>query len=140
MSWWKRVVRSSGGSPPTEGTTGPTERRPDSSCAPERVTGLTLSRFLAHHPRAVIDVWAPWCGPCRAFAPVFAETASEWGEHVGFGKLNADHDPTLVVRFGVRSIPSLLYFRDGRLVGSDTGVPSRERLEKRLRRTFGGRP
>jgi thioredoxin len=106
------------------------------SVTPERLTTLNLARFLKDHPRVVVDVWAPWCGPCRAFAPTFAAAAHEWGERVGFGKIHADHEASLVARFGVRSIPSLLFFRDGELVRTETGVLSPERLDRQLRKVF----
>ena len=103
---------------------------------PERLTTLNISEFLAAHPRAVVDVWASWCGPCRAFGPVFEAASAEWGERVGFGKLNADHEPSLVRGFGVRSIPTLLYFRDGRLVRRGVGAASAERFRDQIRLAF----
>ncbi len=110
-------------------------RRP-ARVAPERLTTLNIESFLADHPRAVVDVWAPWCGPCRAFAPVFGSVAEEWGGQVGFGKLHADHEPSLVARFRVRSLPSLLFFRNGKLVRLEVGVSSRDRLVRQLRLVF----
>jgi len=104
--------------------------------SPERLTTLNFERFVKQHPRVVVDVWAPWCGPCRAFAPIFASAAEAWGESIGFGKVHADHEPTLVARFGVRSIPSLLFFRGGELVRTEAGAVSRERLEKQLHKVF----
>lgn len=115
----------------------PEERgSPSKPRSPERLASVNLDRYLNEHPRAVIDVWAPWCGPCRAFAPVFAEAAAEWGERVGFGKVHADHEPSLVARFGIRSIPSLLFFREGRLVRTEVGVISAARLAKLLHKVF----
>lgn len=103
---------------------------------PERITTLNVEQFLLDHPRAVLDVWAPWCGPCRAFAPIFASASEQWGEEVGFGKLHADHEPTLVRRFKVRSLPSILFFRNGKLVRAEVGVVSAERFDHQLRLAF----
>jgi thioredoxin len=117
-------------------TSRPSEAPRRRTVSPERLTTLNLEKFLRQHPRVVVDVWAPWCGPCRAFAPVFAAAANEWGDRVGFGKLHADHEPSLVARFGVRSIPSLLFFREGELVRTEVGVLSQERLTRQLRKVF----
>ncbi len=135
-NWWNRVLGTAPGSPLVEAPPPPVEpaRRPKTP--PARLTTINLERYLKGHPRAVVDVWAPWCGPCRAFAPVFAEAAQEWGETIGFGKVHADHEPTLVARFGVRSIPSLLFFRDGALVRTEVGVIPADRLSKLLHKVF----
>ncbi|HTT45759.1 MAG TPA: thioredoxin domain-containing protein [Thermoplasmata archaeon] len=133
MSWFSRTIH---GSEPPNSVPVPSEAPRRRAVSPERLTTLNLGKFLREHPRVVIDVWAPWCGPCRAFAPVFSEAANEWGERVGFGKLHADHERSLVARFGVRSIPSLLFFRDGALVRTEVGALSRERLNRQLHRVF----
>ncbi len=136
MGWLSRFVR--GGPPPAEGAATSTagEDRSPRPSPPERLTTLNFEKFLRDHPRVVVDVWAPWCGPCRAFAPIFASAAAEYGHAVGFAKLHADHEPTLVRRLGVRSLPSLLFFRDGRLVRREVGVLPAERFAKRLHLVF----
>lgn len=136
MSWFSRILHPAEPSPrandPPPPSEGPQRRR----FAPESLTSLNLARFLKEHPRVVVDVWAPWCGPCRAFAPTFTAAAHEWGGRIGFGKIHADHEPSLVARFGVRSIPSLLFFRDGKLVRTEVGVLSSERFDRQLRKVF----
>jgi len=71
-----------------------------------------LARAFAEHELLVIAFWAPWCGPCQAFAPVFASVA-EGMDDVLFGKVNVDAEPVLAAQFGVRSIPMLMGVREG---------------------------
>ncbi len=142
MGWLSNLWRRGGTAealeePSREEVEGEATRGARRTPSPTRLTTLNFDRFLREHPAAVVDVWAPWCGPCRAFAPVFAQAAARWGDQVGFGKVHADHEPSLVSRFGVRSIPSLLFFRDGELVRTEVGVVPPERLARHLRRTFG---
>ena len=70
----------------------------------------------------VIDFWVPWCGPCRAMAPAFDRAALELDGRARFAKVNTDEAPLLARRFGVRSIPTLVLFRDGREVKRASGL------------------
>ncbi|MCB8923124.1 MAG: thioredoxin [Ardenticatenaceae bacterium] len=80
----------------------------------------------------VVDVWAPWCGPCRIQAPIFAEAAQQFAGEALFVKLNADENQDLVRRYKIMGIPTMLFFRHGRLVERKTGVQSKEAIAKRL--------
>ena len=104
----------------------------DTNSSIVHVTSATFDGVVTSDRPVLIDFWAPWCGPCRAIAPVLEEIAQEQGDKVTIGKVNVDEHPDLAVRFGVQAIPQLLFFKDGavkdKLVGA---VPKRE-LVKRL--------
>jgi thioredoxin 1 len=80
---------------------------------------------------AIIDLWAPWCGPCLAFAPVFEAVAAELGDDVLFAKVNVDENPAIAQRFGVQSIPTLLVLgTDGDVLRRAVGAMSRPQFER----------
>jgi thioredoxin len=75
-----------------------------------------------------VDWWAPWCGPCRIFGPIFDRVADQNPEVV-FAKVNAEEHPDLAVSFGIRAIPTLMIFRDGILVFSQSGAMPEKALQ-----------
>jgi thioredoxin 2 len=76
----------------------------------------------------LLDVWAPWCGPCRTMAPMFAQAAKALEPGFRLIKLNADTAPTVTARLGVRGIPALFLFRRGAVVGQTAGVQDSEAI------------
>lgn len=77
---------------------------------------------------SLVDFWAPWCGPCRAVAPVLERLAGELSDQVRIGKINVDEASALAARLGVRSIPTLILFRNGVPVAQSVGAQSDEAL------------
>lgn len=77
---------------------------------------------------SVVDFWAPWCGPCRVLGPLIEQLAAEYRGRATIAKLNVDESPDTATRYGVRSIPTLLFFRDGVLVDKVVGLLPRADL------------
>jgi thioredoxin 2 len=80
----------------------------------------------------LVDFWAPWCGPCRAVAPVLDALARDWAGRVKVAKVNVDDNPRLAARFGVQAIPTMIVVRGGRVVGEQRGALARAQLERWL--------
>ncbi len=80
----------------------------------------------------LVDLWAPWCAPCRMVAPVVEELASEYEGRVSFAKLNVDQNPRTASRYGIMSIPTLLIFKDGKPVSNIVGFRPKAELKRNL--------
>ena len=90
------------------------------------------SEVEKHEGLSVVDFWAPWCGPCRMIAPVLDQLAAEYGDKAKVTKLNVDTNIKTASRFNVRSIPAILFFKDGKLVDQVIGAVPKPALAKKF--------
>jgi thioredoxin 1 len=81
---------------------------------------------------AVVDFWAEWCGPCRMIAPIIEELSKEYEGKVVIGKVNVDDNPEVSMKYGIRSIPTVLILKDGQVVDKQVGVTSKQVLTNKI--------
>jgi thioredoxin 1 len=81
---------------------------------------------------ALVDFWAEWCGPCKMIAPILKEAASEYVDKMSVVKLNVDESPNIAQKFGIRSIPTLMLFKDGAVQAQKLGAMSKSQLTEFL--------
>lgn len=81
---------------------------------------------------AVVDFWAEWCGPCRAITPIIEELSSEYNGKVTIGKLNVDDNPEVAMKYGIRSIPTILVLKNGEVVDKTVGVTTKQALADKI--------
>lgn len=105
----------------------------DENDHPVTITDADFAKEVLASPRAVlVDCWAPWCAPCRAIAPILDELALKYSGGVKIAKLNVDENPAIASQYMIRSIPTLLLFKGGKLINRLVGAMPKEEIEKNL--------
>ena len=105
--------------------------------APVQLNDTSFEEFVSKYPKVVVDCWAPWCGPCRMLSPTIDAMAKDMKGKIAFGKLNTDDNYGTSGKFKIMSIPTLLVFKDGKLVDRLVGAAPRTMIEAQLRKSLG---
>jgi|TARA_B110000977_G_C10593904_1_gene305443 thioredoxin 1 len=101
----------------------------------ENITELNSSNFeaaISASVPVVVDFWAPWCGPCKAIAPILEELAAELGDAVKICKVNVDDNSEIAGKFEIRAIPTILVFKDGAVSDTIVGLTSKDDLKAKI--------
>jgi thioredoxin 1 len=102
------------------------------------VDSQNFDSLVKDSPKPIImDLYAPWCGPCKTMAPLFEELSQELNDHYTFAQLNIDETREIAIQLGVMSIPTFLFFKQGELVGQELGYMSKEELKEKILQHLG---
>jgi len=86
------------------------------------------SEVIQSEKPVLVDFWAPWCGPCKAIGPIIEELAGEFSDKIKFAKCNVDDNPVSPGKFGIKAIPTLIFFKQGKVVDQITGMAAKSKL------------
>ena len=100
----------------------------DNPDQPLELTDGDMEKAVAKYPFLVVDCWAEWCGPCKMIAPAIENLAKKHQGSIVFGKLDVDSNSETAIKYGIRSIPNLIVFKDGQKVGDIIGAMPEDKL------------
>jgi thioredoxin 1 len=100
----------------------------------QELNGSGYDQFASQNQVAVVDVWAPWCGPCRTVSPIVDRLSERYQGKVAFGKLNSDDNGEKAGALGIMSIPTLLFYKQGKLVDRIVGAYPEEVIDEHIRK------
>lgn len=102
---------------------------------PVEVTDSTFEEEIVKSDKpVVVDFWAVWCGPCKMIAPIMEEFADEYSGKIKIAKVDVDNNPNIAVKFGIRSIPTVMFFKDGKIVDQIIGAMPKSHFEDRIQK------
>jgi len=102
------------------------------------ITKDNFEEIVKNNKIVVVDFWAPWCGPCRMVAPIIEELSEEYKDKgVVIGKINTDEQQELAMQFGIRSIPTILFIKDGQIVDQMIGAAPKNFFEEKINALLG---
>ena len=113
------------------------EKKLRMSDGPVHLTDSNFSNIIKEHHLALIDFWAPWCGPCQAFGPIIEEVNREYAGKILVGKLNVDENPKTAESYEVLSIPTILIMKNAKEVDRIVGCVPKKDIESALRKQLG---
>jgi len=105
--------------------------------APVPVNDSDFEEFVKKYPKVVVDCWAPWCGPCRMLSPTIDSLAKDHQGKVVYGKLNTDENSATAGKYKIMSIPTLLFFKNGKLADKMIGAAPRAIVEQNINKSLG---
>ncbi len=100
------------------------------------LTDANFDSTVNSTPKLIVDCWAPWCGPCRMLAPTIEAMAKDYKGKVSFAKLDTDESPKTAMTMGIHSIPTLIFFKDGKQVERLVGARPRADIESVMKKIF----